>query len=106
MKKPDLLRQPSDLIIPSHLTLNTGDSIRDRLRHKFIEILQTPLSTEDEELTFEDKAMYAELALKIESALFTKHRLDMKGYHDKARSIVFNLRDKKNPLLRVKLLLN
>ena len=65
---------------------------------KFIEILQTPMA--DEKAYDKDRLfMSANLAIEIENIMFEKYK-DIKAYSDKARSLVFNLKDPKNPDLR------
>jgi len=51
----------------------------------------------------ETKTKACELAKLIERYLNDKHK-DQKGYSDKARSIIFNLRDPKNPTLKWRVL--
>ena len=72
------------------------------MRKKFIEILQTPA---EEGVTFshEIKELAAQIALEIEDNLSGKY-IEKKGYAEKARSLVFNLKDSKNPKLREKLI--
>lgn len=80
----------------------TGDRFRDPMRKKFVEILQTPIDNEEEcDLEKKEKAAY--VGVEIEECLNSKFK-DQKAYSDKARSIVFNLKDPKNPNLRKKLL--
>ncbi len=54
------------------------------------------------------KAGVAVIAVNIERELFKKYSFDgqyiQKGYFDKARSLIFNLKDPKNPDLRFKLI--
>ena len=45
----------------------------------------------------------AELALEIEDAIYTNFK-ETKAYGDKARCILFNLKDPKNPKLRSRIL--
>ena len=67
------------------------------MRKKFMEILQTDVIDK----TNKEKA--AKIGIEIEECLHSKFR-DLKDYGDKARSIVFNLKDAKNPRLRIRLL--
>ena len=95
----------SAIFIPEELMF-TGDPTRDAIIRKFIEILQTPPllvnhDTYDEEL----KTRAAYLAVGLEEALNGKFKNDGKGYNDKARSLLFNLRDVKNPELRNRLII-
>ena len=71
------------------------------MRKKFIEILQTPLD-ESKPYDNEIKERAAVIALELEDCLSSKYK-DLKSYSDKARSLVFNLRDSKNPKLKVRI---
>lgn len=69
------------------------------MRRKFILLLQTPFDPSieyDEEL----KEKAANIALTIEENINSKYIADQKGYAEKVRSLVFNLKDVKNPKLR------
>lgn len=57
----------------------------------------------EEEYDDRTKATAAAIALEIEERLNSKFK-DLKAYADKARSLVFNLRDPKNPNLRNQIL--
>jgi len=82
--------------------LETGVTYRDNIRRKFIEILQTTAQGE-EDLDECMKAEAAKIALKIEDELNGKYK-DIKGYSDKARSLVFNFKDPKNQRLRKRII--
>jgi hypothetical protein len=41
------------------------------------------------------------MAIEVEECLNNKYK-DLKGYSDKARSLVYNLKDSKNPRLKVR----
>ena len=71
------------------------------MRKKFIEILQIPL---DDSAPYEkDKLeIAAQIGVEIEECLNNKFK-DLKTYSDKARSLVFNLKDPKNPRLKVRM---
>lgn len=75
--------------------------MRDSMRRKFIEILQTPLDPK-EPYSDEIKERAALISIEIEECLNNKFK-DPKGYSDKARSLVYNLKDPKNPNLKVRI---
>ena len=72
------------------------------MRKKFIEILQTPI---DDQTTYdiETKTRAAKLGCAIEDCLNSKF-VERKSYFDKVRSLIFNLKDPKNPNLRLRIL--
>ena len=73
---------------------------------ELVDIMQTPpkISGEPFEEYDEPTLKFAsELALDIEDAMYSKLK-DNKAYADKARSILFNLKDPKNPKLRLRIL--
>lgn len=73
------------------------------MKKKFIEILQQHAPNQ-EPLDLSSKERAAQIGIGIEEALNSKFSRDLKAYADKARSIVFNLKDPKNPMLRNKLI--
>jgi len=79
------------------------------MQEKFTEILQTPVASEEDpnpepyETDTLEKA--ADIAFKIEESMYEKFKLDMVLYSGKARSIIFNLKDKKNPFLRLRVIM-
>lgn len=94
------------LLLPEGRTLSTGNKIRDPLRKTLVDIMQTPPKVSGEPFEEYDEPTLkfaAELALEIEDAIYTKFK-DNKAYADKARSILFNLKDPKNPKLRSRIL--
>jgi hypothetical protein len=88
-------RDEGGISIPEGLVIETGIPFRNQMRRKFIEILQTPIQPG---VTYdaEDNARLAKIGVDIETEL-DKVYGDVKGYSDKARSLMFNLRDPKNP---------
>ncbi len=66
---------------------------------KFIEVLQTPLD-ERETLDEDSKGQAAMLGIQIETIMHSQYGDDQKKYADKARSLVFNLKDTRNPDLK------
>ena len=94
------------LLLPEGRNLSTGNKIRDPLRKTLVDIMQTPPKVSGEPFEEYDEPTLkfaAELALEIEDAIYTKFK-DNKAYADKARSILFNLKDPKNPKLRSRIL--
>ena len=94
------------LFLPEGRLLSTGNKIRDPFRKTLVDIMQTPpkISGEPFEEYDEPTLKFAsELALDIEDAMYSKLK-DNKAYADKARSILFNLKDPKNPKLRLRIL--
>ncbi len=69
---------------------------------KIIEILQTH-DKDAEPYDLETKAKAATIGVQIEDCLNSKFQ-DLKAYSDKARSIIFNLKDPKNPKLKIDIL--
>lgn len=69
--------------------------------------MQTPLTSEDDpfpEPYEEDmQILAANLAVEVERQLYINYK-DEKSYKDRVRSILFNLKDKKNPFLRLRVL--
>ncbi|CDW76467.1 transcription elongation factor a 1 [Stylonychia lemnae] len=89
------------LFIPLGLKIHTGTGYRDAMIKKFIELMQVP---PDEDNYNEDQLdCAAHLGNNIEKELFNKFP-NIKEYQDKARSLVFNLKDSRNPELRVSLM--
>lgn len=89
-------------MIPPDLKLIVGNTVRDPIRSKLVEILQTPPKIPNEPLEEYDETSLlnaARIALDIEERMYKKFN-DLNKYSEKARSIVFNLRDPKNPKLR------
>ncbi len=89
-------------MIPPDLNLIVGNTVRDPIRSKLVEILQTPPKIPNEPLEEYDETSLlnaARIALDIEERMYKKFN-DLNKYSEKARSIVFNLRDPKNPKLR------
>jgi transcription elongation factor S-II len=94
------------LLLPEGRTLSTGNKIRDPLRKTLVDIMQTPPKVSGEPFEDYDEPTLkfaAELALEIEDAIYSNFK-DNKAYADKARSILFNLKDPKNPKLRSRIL--
>ena len=94
------------MVLPEGKSLSTGNKIRDPLRKTLVDIMQTPPKVSGEPFEEYDEPTLkfaAELALEIEDAIYTKFK-DNKAYADKARSILFNLKDPKNPNLRSRIL--
>ena len=88
------------------LQLPEGNKIRDPFRKTLVDIMQTPPKVSGEPFNDYDEPTLkfaAELALEIEDAIYTNIK-DIKAYADKARSILFNLKDPKNPKLRSRIL--
>jgi len=86
--------------------LSTGNKIRDPLRKTLVDIMQTPSKATGEPLEVYDEPTLkfaAELALEIEDAIYSNFK-ETKAYGDKARCILFNLKDPKNPKLRSRIL--
>ena len=86
--------------------LVTANKIRDGLRKTLVDIMQTPsvIPGQPKETYDETTLIYAaELALDIEDTMYELLK-DSKQYADKARSIIFNLKDPKNPKLRTRIL--
>jgi transcription elongation factor S-II len=92
------------VFIPKDFHYKTGTDTRDNITKKLIEILQTPCDLRVS-YTQENKVNACQVAKDIEKVLSEKHR-DTKGYCDKARSMIFNLRDPKNPKLKEQVLIN
>ena len=67
--------------------------------------MQTPLTSEDdpfpEPYEVDTQVLAANIGVEVEMWLH-KTYLDEKSYKDKVRSILFNLKDKKNPFLRLR----
>lgn len=77
------------------------------MREKFYEALQMELENEIYKDIEDKNVVYrhaATLASSIETAMFKKFNALSKSYSQKARSLLFNLKDEKNPGLRCKLL--
>ena len=72
--------------------------MRDAMGQKFIEILQAA-TIDSNPLTTEDKEMAVSLGLAIEASMNAKFPTDIRAYQDKARSLIFNMKDPKNPQL-------
>jgi len=78
---------------------------REKIREKFVEAFGKSDSLEvkageDDGVTLKDPV---ELAAEMETALH-KHCPDEKAYINQARAVLFNLKDKKNPMFNFKLL--
>ena len=89
-------------MIPPDLKLSVENTVRDPIRVKLVQILQTPPNIPNEPLEEYDEPslhMAARIALDIEERMYKKFN-DLKAYVEKARSIFFNLKDPKNPKLR------
>lgn len=94
------------LLLPEGKSLSTGNKIRDPLRKTLVDIMQTPPKISGEPFEEYDEPTLkfaAELALEIEDVMYSKLK-DNKAYADKARSILFNIKDPKNPKLRSRIL--
>ena len=65
--------------------------------------MQTPPSKSDEVYDDPTLILAAELAMDIEDEMYARFK-DSKAYADKARSIIFNLKDPKNPNLRTRII--
>ena len=94
--------KPNGIYIPPTLVIKTGDSNRDLMIKKFIEILQAKqLNQEEHQLdTLEYLASYA---VEMEKFMHLTYR-DYKQYTDKARTLFYNLRDPRNLRIRQKIL--
>jgi len=100
-QKEEKKEEPKEEVVKVSTRYLVGDDVRDTLRKKFIEILQTPVDTDKYDEETNEKAI--DIAIKIEELLTSLHK-DRKVYSDKARSLIFNLRDPKNPQLKKKVL--
>lgn len=91
-----------ELYIPPGMKVNTGTSYRDNLRLNFIRSMQMP---PEDSVVYEEivLARAAELGLRIEDELFRQYPR-ISEYQSKARALVFNLKDPKNPDLRMSLI--
>lgn len=96
-----------DMFVPPSLKLEETNKFRRTIQEKLIQILQTPLTSEDDpfpEPYEEDmQILAANLAVEVERQLYINFK-DEKSYKDRVRSILFNLKDRKNPFLRLRVL--
>lgn len=81
------------------MSIKTGDPNRDAMVKKFIEVLQAKYPTNTENLTEEQLIELAIFGKELEQQMFQNYR-EYKTYCDRARSLIFNLKDPKNPDLR------
>lgn len=73
------------------------------MRRKLVEILKKP-SAGQVKVTDEDRQWATEIGLRLEEELYELFRSQTKTYSDKARMLLFNLQDPKNPAFKRMLL--
>ena len=86
--------------------LKIGNKVRDAVREQLVEVMLTAAIVDgkpDDEYDEESSLRGSELALDIEDAIYERFK-DAKDYGDKARSILFNLKNPKNPTLKTRIL--
>eukprot|EP00347_Sterkiella_histriomuscorum_P019547 403341216 len=102
-KKEEPKQTPDEIqpFIPPGMKVNTGTQYRDSLRINFIKYMQIP----EEGVEYEEIVLTraAQLGLQIEDELY-KSFPRLAEYQNKARSLMFNLKDPKNPDLRMSLI--
>jgi transcription elongation factor S-II len=96
-------KQSKAPLLPQGKTIQTGNKVRDNLRKTLVDTLQAPPNNSGEVYDEPTLVLAAELALEIEEEMYA-HLKDSKAYGDKARSIIFNLRDPKNPKLKSRII--
>ena len=80
----------------------TGFEYRDAMRRKLVDILRDAVA-DTPSLVNVSKRKATESALKLEDGLYSKYKHG-KLYAEKARTLIFNLKDLKNPTFKEKFL--
>jgi len=88
--------------------VNTGDARRDKMADTFMQVFLTPIP--DAPLPYDDHDFQiglCNIGIQIEKGIFDLHNRFSKitdEYFSKARSLLFNLKDKSNEELKLRLI--